>query len=93
MPTLREFQELTEENREIVEKEAPPPPPSGTVEALADPGFKERLKQTDQASEAALADLEKAIETAEVTSKAAAKVLNPEAEPAPAAPETARGAE
>jgi segregation and condensation protein B len=92
LPTLREFQELTEENREIVEKETPPPA-AGTVEVLADPGFKERLKETDQASEAALLDLEKAIETADVTSKAAAKVLNPEPEPLPVPPETARGAE
>ncbi len=86
LPTLREFHELSEEHREIVEKETPKPaapPPEGTVAQLADPGFVERLRASDRASEEALAALEQAIETAETTSKAAAQVLNPPAPPQP----------
>jgi len=87
LPTLREFQELSKEHAEIVEKETAPPPekPSakGTVDELADPTFRKRLDDTNQDSEAALAELETAISTADERTKAAAKVLNP---PAPAAP-------
>lgn len=82
LPTLREFQELTEESREIVEKEAPPGV-AGIVEELGDKGFEEKLAQQDAASEAALAELESAIESADVTSKTAHQILNP---PQPAAP-------
>ena len=48
LPTLREFQELSEEHQEIVEKEAPGPKPTaeGTVAALADPDFEQRLEET-----------------------------------------------
>ncbi len=77
LPTLREFHELTEEHQEIVEKEAPRPTAAGTVEALADPLFKERLAEQEKASEAALEQLESAIETADVTTKAVSKVLDP----------------
>jgi segregation and condensation protein B len=89
LPTLREFQELSREHAEIVEKEtgAPPeaarPTAKGTVEALSDPTFRQRLEETNQDSEAALAELEAAIATADVRSKAAAKVLEP---PQPAPP-------
>lgn len=90
LPTLREFQELTEENQEIVEREAPKPV-TGIVEELTDKGFEEKLAQQDAASEAALADLETAIDQADVTSKSAAKILNPPQPPpepgaTPAAP-------
>ena len=82
LPTLLEFQELTEESQEVVEKEAPPKPgAAGTVEALADPTFKKKLEESDEASEAALADLEAAIGHADETSKAAARVLDPHAPP------------
>jgi segregation and condensation protein B len=99
LPTLREFQELSREHEEIVEKEtgAPagaqaPPTAKGTVEALADPTFRQRLEETSQDSEAALAELEAAIATADVRSKAAAKVLNPpQPEPPPPGPEAAPG--
>ncbi len=79
LPTLREFQELTEEHQDIVEQEAPKPAPTaaGTVEAFADPAFKQKLAAQEKASEAALEQLEAAIETADVTSKAASKVLDP----------------
>ncbi len=83
LPTLREFQELTEEHQEIVEKEAPRPTAAGTVETLADPTFKQRVADQERASEAALEKLETAIETADVTAKAASKVLDPPAPPAP----------
>ncbi len=83
LPTLREFQELTEEHQEIVEKEAPRPTAAGTVESLADPTFKQRVADQERASEAALEKLESAIETADVTAKAASKVLDPPAPPPP----------
>lgn len=83
LPTLREFHELTEEHQEIVEKEAPRPTASGTVETLADPAFRERLVEQEKASEAALEQLESAIATAEVTTKAVSKVLDPPAEAPP----------
>ncbi len=79
LPTLREFQELTEEHQEIVEQEAPRPSVEGTVAALADPAFQKRLEAADAESEAALQELEKAIDTADLTSKSAAKILNPAA--------------
>jgi segregation and condensation protein B len=83
LPTLREFQELTEESREIVEREAPKPV-AGIVEELAESGFEEKMAEADKASEAALAELESAIDQADETSKTAAKILNPPAPPAPA---------
>ncbi len=83
LPTLREFQELTEESREIVEREAPKPV-AGIVEELAESGFEEKMAEADKASEAALAELETAIDQADETSKTAAKILNPPAPPAPA---------
>lgn len=86
LPTLREFQELTEESQEIVEREAPKPV-AGIVEELTDKGFEEKLAQQDEASEAALAELESAIDQADETSKTAAKILNPP-QPAPEQPAT-----
>lgn len=82
LPTLREFQELTEESREIVEREAPKAV-TGIVEELSDAGFEQKLAERDAESEAALAELETAIDQADVTSKTAAKILNPPAPPAP----------
>ncbi len=97
LPTLREFQELTEENQEIVEREAPKPV-AGILEELSDKGFEEKLAAQDQASEAALAELESAIDQADVTSKTAAKILNPPQPPpepgaTPAAPAPADSSE
>jgi segregation and condensation protein B len=88
LPTLREFQELSEEHQAIVEKEAPPEKPgaSGTVEALSDPTFKARLESEAAASEAALAELEVAIDGTDTRSKALEKTLEPPAPPAPADP-------
>jgi segregation and condensation protein B len=89
LPTLREFHELTEEHQEIVEKEAPRPTAVGTVEALSDPTFRERLAQQERASEAALSQLETALENADVTSKAVATVLDPPKPPDPSETESA----
>jgi segregation and condensation protein B len=90
LPTLREFQELTEENQEIVEREAPKPV-AGILEELSSSDLQEKLAAQDQASEAALAELETAIDQADVTSKTAARILNPPQPPpepgtTPAAP-------
>ena len=88
LPTLREFQELTEESREIVDKEAPEPAAEivGTVAALADPAFQARQRAAVEASEAALADLEEAMEAAEIKAKETHDILNPKPSPEPGAP-------
>jgi len=92
LPTLREFQELSEEHQKIVETETPPEKPgaAGTVETLSDPTFEARLEAERDASEAALAELEAAIGGADVTAKAVQKTLDPPAPPpdpnAPAPP-------
>lgn len=88
LPTLREFQELTEESREIVEKEAPAA--SGLVEALADPAFNQRLAENAAASEAALETLEAAMEQAETTAQTTERLLTP---PAPATVPPPEGSE
>jgi segregation and condensation protein B len=84
LPTLREFQELTQEHQEIVERDAPPKPsPEGTLEALADPTFKKRLDESSQASAAALAELEGAISAADENAKKAAAAIGVTAPAAP----------
>ncbi len=87
LPTLREFQELSEESRKIVEEEAPAAPPVAGLTALAhDPAVAERIAQAAAESESALAQLESAMDRAEQTTKVAASVLAPPApEPAPPA--------
>lgn len=77
LPTLREFQELTEEHQEIVEKEAPRPTAEGTLEAHADPSFRAKMEESAKASDAALAELEQAMQVAEESSKATSEILNP----------------
>ncbi|MBK7860431.1 MAG: SMC-Scp complex subunit ScpB [Archangiaceae bacterium] len=86
LPTLREFQELSEEHQKIVETETPVEKPgaAGTVEQLSDPGFETRLEAERDASEAALAELEAAISGADVTTKTVQKTLDPT--PAPGEP-------
>jgi segregation and condensation protein B len=85
LPTLREFQELSEESREIVEKETGPAPApiAGTVAELSDPAFMARQKASTDASEAALAELEQAMEQAESKANAAHAMLNPQPPPVP----------
>lgn len=83
LPTLREFHELTQEHQEIVEKERPSAPSAaGTVELLADPEFQKRMDKSVAASEAALEELEQAMDAAEKTQKAASSILNPTPPPA-----------
>ncbi len=92
LPTLREFQELSEEHQEIVEKEAPPKI-DDTIETLADPLFKEKLDEQTAASEAALVELEAAIDGADVTSKATQALLGaPAVDGAPVPPPPPSGA-
>jgi segregation and condensation protein B len=81
LPTLREFHELSEEHRDIVEKETPPPvAPSlagiaGIVEDLADPKLAADLEAKRAESDAALEELERAMEVADVKAKAAEHAL------------------
>jgi segregation and condensation protein B len=82
LPTLREFQELSREHQEIVEKEAPPPPEAPTLASLADPGFRDKLASSQGEAEEALSALEDAISTADQRSKQAASTLAPAAPPA-----------
>ena len=98
LPTLREFQELSEESRKIVEEEAPAPPIAGVTDLAQDPGAAEKLAQHTAESDAALAQLESAMDQAEEQSKAAAHILTPpapapESGSAPAEPGTAPAGE
>ena len=88
LPTLREFHELTEEHQEIVEEEAPRSP-TGIIDELSDPSFKAKVAEREAASEAALTELETAIEGADVVAKEAHRILNPPAVGAPGAPDAA----
>ncbi|HTP52008.1 MAG TPA: SMC-Scp complex subunit ScpB [Anaeromyxobacteraceae bacterium] len=91
LPTLREFHELSEEHREIVEKETPAPAApqlEGLVAELADPNLRAALEQKREEGDAALEELEQAMERAEERSQAATSALEqerPEPEPDPAA--------
>jgi segregation and condensation protein B len=76
LPTLREFHELSEEHRTLVDKEAPAPAGSeGIVEELADPGFEQGLESAAPGAEEAMEALEAAMEEAEARTKAAAATL------------------
>ena len=82
LPTLREFQELSEESRRIVEEEAPAPPVAGLTGMASDPAAAERIAQASAESESALQALESAIERAEQSTQVAAQVLAPPPESA-----------
>jgi len=88
LPTLREFHELSEEHREIVEKQ-PEPPMAGLLEALADPTLGAQLDARKAESDAALDQLEKALETADAVSRAAEAALKPK--PAEGEPDAGPG--
>ena len=78
LPTLREFHELSEEHREIVEKEAPEPTAAGLaglVAELADPALRAALEARRAEGDAALDELERAMADAEVKDKAAEAAL------------------
>jgi segregation and condensation protein B len=93
LPTLREFQELSEESRKIVEEEAPAPPVAGLTDLAQDPQAAEKLAQHTAESDAALSQLEDAMDAAEERSKAAAQVLAPPPDPnaPPGAPASTTG--
>ena len=93
LPTLREFHELSEEHRDIVEKEAPQedgPKLEGLVSELSDPALRAALAAKQAEGEAALQELERAIASADETSRATQDALEPKpaadagAEPDPA---------
>jgi segregation and condensation protein B len=88
LPTLREFHELSEEHREIVEKQ-PEATMAGLVETLADPSLVAELDARKAESDAALDQLEKALAVADAVSRAAEAALAPP--PDPAAPDGQQG--
>src|SRR6266849_7735910 len=68
LPTLREFQELSQEHRELVEEQAPvPPAPLTALDAPA----RAAVEALGTDSDAALVELEQAIASADERSKAA----------------------
>lgn len=76
LPTLREFQELTQEHQEIVEEEtAPPPGAAGLIEAMADPNFMKKMEKGERDSEKALEKLEAAMSAAEDRTRDAVRTL------------------
>ncbi|HVP69325.1 MAG TPA: SMC-Scp complex subunit ScpB [Anaeromyxobacteraceae bacterium] len=89
LPTLREFHELSEEHREIVEKETPAPEAprlEGLLAELADPNLRAALEQKQAEGDHALDELERAIDRADERSQAAREALDevrPPAEPDP----------
>jgi segregation and condensation protein B len=84
LPTLREFHELSEEHREIVEKEAPAEVPNlqGLVAELADPNLRAALEKGREEGDAALEELEQAIDRADASTRTVKSVLDPEPPPA-----------
>jgi segregation and condensation protein B len=85
LPTLREFQELSEESRKIVEEETPAPSIAGVGDLAQDPKAAEKLAEHTAESDAALEQLENAMGEAEEQGKAAAQILAPPAPPPPPA--------
>ena len=94
LPTLREFHELSEEHRDIVEKEAPPEDRGleGIVAELSDPEARAAMEASRAEGDAALDDLERAMSDADEKGRAAAAALEaarpsaaPEQEEAPPA--------
>jgi len=69
LPTLREFQELSEESRKIVEEETPAPAVAGLTELAQDPAAAQRIEQSSMESERALAALESAMEEVDEMAK------------------------
>ncbi len=85
LPTLREFQELSEESRTIVEKEtgeAPVPTTARMVAELRDDTFEQKLAESSAEADAALEDLETAMADSEAKSRQTTKVLDDAVRPA-----------
>jgi segregation and condensation protein B len=93
LPTLREFHELSEEHRDIVEKQPEPAaePIAGLVDALADEQLRAGLEAKRAEGDAALEELERAIDDADVKARAAEAALA-EKEPEPEEGATGGGA-
>ena len=87
LPTLREFHELSEEHRDIVEKqpEAPQEAIAGLVDDLKDEKLRNELEAKRAESDAALEELERAIDDADAKGRAAEAALS-EKEPGDAEP-------
>ena len=81
LPTLREFQELSEESRKIVEEELPPSAAVPLSSLQVDATTALRMAKASAESDSALDQLEKAMSTADETVKTASAVLNPPAPP------------
>jgi segregation and condensation protein B len=78
LPTLREFHELSEEHRSIVEKETPEPQGpgiAGIVDDLSDEKLRVELEAKRAESDLALEELERAIQAADEKDKAAEAAL------------------
>jgi segregation and condensation protein B len=77
LPTLREFHELSQEHREIVEKVPEPErePIAGIVEALSDEKLRADLEASRAEGDAALEELERAIEVADEKARLAEAAL------------------
>ncbi len=77
LPTLREFHELSEEHRDIVEKGPEPAaePIAGLVDELRDEGLRAELEAKRAEGDAALEELERAIDRADEKSRAAESAL------------------
>jgi segregation and condensation protein B len=78
LPTLREFHELSEEHRDIVEKqpEPEPEPIAGLVDELRDENLRADLEAKRAEGDAALDELERAIDRADERSRAAEAALD-----------------
>ena len=83
LPTLREFHELSEEHRDIVEKAPEPEPIAGLVDELADGSLQEALEAKRAEGDAALEELERAIDRADEKGRAAETALGDEKEGEP----------
>jgi segregation and condensation protein B len=77
LPTLREFHELSEEHRDIVEKgpEPEPEPIAGLVDELRDERLRVELEARRAEGDQVLDELEKAIDRADEKSRAAEAAL------------------
>src|SRR5262249_38068491 len=71
LPTLREFQELSEEHRTLVDA-AGPARAEGMVDELSDPLFEQTLEEAAPGAEEAMEALEQAMEEAEARTRAGA---------------------
>jgi segregation and condensation protein B len=90
LPTLREFHELSEEHREIVEK-APEGEERAGIEGIVDDLQDDKLRADLEAkraeSDAALDELEKAMEEADQKARAAEEALGDKKKEEPGGPE------